>query len=69
MGQVRKKYKVISLFSGAMGLDIGFENTDRFEIVACVEIEKSFCDTIRANQDAGRLSKSLKIFQGDITKF
>ena len=66
---MREKYKAISVFSGAMGLDIGLENTDRFEIVACVEIEKSFCDTIRANQDAGRLSKKLKIFQGDITNF
>ena len=68
-GRVKEKYKAISVFSGAMGLDIGLENTDRFEIVACVELEKSFCDTIRANQDAGRLSKKLKIFQGDITNF
>ena len=50
-----KKYKTISLFSGAMGLDIGLENTGRFDILACVENEASFCDTIRANQDAGRL--------------
>ena len=64
---MKGKYKAISLFSGAMGLDIGLENTDRFEIVACVELEQSFCDTIRANQEAGRLSKNLKIFQGDIT--
>ena len=63
------KYTAVSLFSGAMGLDIGLEKTDRFEIVACVELERSFCDTIRANQDAGRLSKKLKIFQGDITDF
>ena len=66
---MREKYKAISVFSGAMGLDIGLENTNRFEIVACVEIEKAFCDTIRANQDAGRLSKTLRIFQGDIADF
>ena len=50
-----------------MGLDIGLENTDRFEVVACVEIEPSFCDTIRANQKASRLIPDLEIFQGDIT--
>jgi DNA (cytosine-5)-methyltransferase 1 len=61
------KYKVISLFSGAMGLDIGIEKNDRFQILACVEKEKSFCDTIRANHKAGRLHKDLKIFEGDIT--
>ncbi len=61
------RYRAISLFSGAMGLDLGLENTGRFEIIACVEKEPSFCDTIRANQKAGRLSKRLKIFEGDIT--
>ena len=66
---MKGKYTAISLFSGAMGLDIGLENTERFEIVACVELEQSFCDTIRANQAAGRLSKKLKLFQGDISNF
>lgn len=62
-----KKYKTISLFSGAMGLDIGLENTNRFDVLACVEKEPSFCETIRTNQLAGRLHPDLKIFQGDIT--
>ncbi|MRR06607.1 MAG: DNA (cytosine-5-)-methyltransferase [Deltaproteobacteria bacterium] len=61
-----RKYKVISLFSGAMGLDIGLEQSGRFEIVACVESEKSYCDTIRFNQAAGRLSKKLVLFEKDI---
>jgi DNA (cytosine-5)-methyltransferase 1 len=61
------KYKVISLFSGAMGLDIGLEQTGRFEVVACVEKEPSFCATIRANHAAGHLSKKLKVFEGDIS--
>src|SRR6266568_5099890 len=64
--QANTKYKVVSLFSGAMGLDIGLENTDRFLVVACVEIEKAFCDTIRANQRAGRLSPNLRVFEADI---
>lgn len=62
------KYKVISLFSGAMGLDIGLEKTGRFEIIACVEREKPFCDTIRANWDAGRLRKSLQVYEFDISR-
>lgn len=61
-----KKYKVISLFSGAMGLDLGLDKTGRFELLACVEKERSFCDTIRANHKAGRLYKGLKVFEGDI---
>ena len=31
------KYKVVSLFSGAMGLDLGMHSTGRFELSACVE--------------------------------
>lgn len=62
-----KKYKVISLFSGAMGLDVGLEQTGRFEVLACVEKEPSFCATIRANHAAGRLHKDLLVFEGDIT--
>ena len=30
------KYSVVSLFSGAMGLDIGLERTERFRVLACV---------------------------------
>lgn len=60
-------YKVISLFSGAMGLDVGLEQTGRFEVLACIEKEPSFCATIRANHAAGRLSKKLKVFEGDIS--
>jgi len=55
------KYKTISLFSGALGLDLGLESTCRFEVLACV------CDTIRTNQRAGRLSKRLTVFEGDIS--
>lgn len=60
---------MVSLFSGAMGLDLGLEKTGRFEVIACVEKERVYCDTIRANQRAGRLSKSLKVYEGDISSF
>jgi len=62
-----RKYKIISLFSGAMGLDVGLEKTGRFEILACVEKEPSFCATIRTNQAQGRLHKNLRVFEGDIS--
>ena len=72
MGEQSKKagttYKVISLFSGAMGLDLGLEQTGRFNLLACVEKEPSFCATIRANRARGRLHKELKVFEGDITE-
>jgi DNA (cytosine-5)-methyltransferase 1 len=49
-----------------MGLDIGLEQTGRFKLKAAVEIEHSFCETIRANRDAGRLDRKLAIFENDI---
>ncbi|CAM3705029.1 DNA cytosine methyltransferase [Bordetella flabilis] len=62
-----KKYNVISLFSGAMGLDIGLDLTGRFQLLACVEKVPSFCETIRANRSEGRLPADLKVFEGDIS--
>jgi DNA (cytosine-5)-methyltransferase 1 len=66
--QGERKYKAISLFSGGFGLDLGLEGTGRFETLACIEKEHAFCNTIRANQRAGRVSKNLQIFEGDITE-
>ena len=45
----KKSLKVISLFSGAGGLDIGFENAG-FEIAVSVEIDQACCDTLRCNR-------------------
>jgi DNA (cytosine-5)-methyltransferase 1 len=61
-----RKFKVVSLFSGAMGLDIGLEKTERFKIIACVEMKKAFCDTIRTNKNAGCLPGLQKIYETDI---
>ena len=38
----------LSLFSGAGGLDLGFAAAG-YDIKACVEIEPSYCETLRAN--------------------
>mgnify|MGYP002682862771 CR=1 FL=1 len=62
----RKKYRTISLFSGAMGLDLGIESTGRFDLLACVEKEAPFCATIRRNRDEGRLPQELRLYEGDI---
>jgi DNA (cytosine-5)-methyltransferase 1 len=62
-----RKYRVLSLFSGGMGLDLGIESTGDFEIVACVEKAPTFCDTIRLNQRKGRLSEHLKVVQADVS--
>ena len=61
-----KQPRVLSLFSGAGGLDIGFCQ-ESFKIVACIEIDQDACDTLAAN--AGKhLEKSTKIYCKDITK-
>ncbi|MFL6759458.1 DNA cytosine methyltransferase [Sphingomonas sp.] len=62
-----KPFRVVSLFSGAMGLDLGLEETGKFELIAAVEKEKSFCDTIRKNQAAGRLPKQLRVYEADVS--
>lgn len=41
--------RVVSLFSGAGGLDIGFEQAG-FSVVAAVEIDPACCDTLRTNR-------------------
>lgn len=61
-----KKPRVLSLFSGAGGLDIGFCQ-ESFEIVACIEIDQDACDTLAANAGT-HLEKSTKIYHADITK-
>lgn len=63
-----RKLTVLSLFTGGMGLDIGFEQTGRFELLACVEKIPAFCETIRVNRDAGRLhNRNLRVYDGDVS--
>lgn len=67
-GQRNHVYNVVSLFSGAMGLDVGLEQTGRFRVLACVEIDRACCETIRLNQRAGHLDPHLRVFEADITQ-
>lgn len=53
------KYNAISLFSGAMGLDIGIEEAG-FKVRVCVERDKEAAETIRTNTD-------IPVIQKDIT--
>lgn len=60
------KYKVVSLFSGAMGLDIGLHQTDRFDLLAAVEKVPAFCETARVNIGLGNISPGAIVFESDI---
>jgi DNA (cytosine-5)-methyltransferase 1 len=60
-----KNPKVLSLFSGAGGLDIGF-HLNGFEIKACIEIDKDSCKTIEANRPK-YVHNRTKIYCKDIT--
>lgn len=51
--------KVISLFSGAGGLDMGFENAG-YKVLIANEFDKDICKTYRANH------KNTKLIEGDI---
>ena len=51
--------KIISLFSGAGGMDIGFKNAG-FEVAVAVEQDSACCETLRAN------NPNLSIIEGDI---
>lgn len=61
-----RPYTVISIFSGAMGLDAGLHSTGRFQLLAAVEKEPSFCATIRANRDRGLIDRDVMVVEDDI---
>src|SRR5690349_5820771 len=57
-----KRPKVISLYSGAGGLDYGFEAAG-FDTAVAVEMDHDCCVTLRANRP------EWAVLQGDIHKF
>ena len=63
-----KPIRTLSLFSGAGGLDIGFSDVG-FDIVASVEIEKKFCETLELNTGDGKRFQHSKVNCIDIRDF
>ncbi|MBI1286808.1 MAG: DNA (cytosine-5-)-methyltransferase [Flavobacteriales bacterium] len=61
MKKSKKQNQVISLFSGAGGMDIGFEMAG-FKTAVAVEYDKSCCETLKANKP------DLPIIQGDLAE-
>ncbi|WP_051203638.1 DNA cytosine methyltransferase [Hugenholtzia roseola] len=53
-------YNVVSIFSGAMGLDLGLEKAG-MKVAVCVEMDKLACKTIRANSN-------IPVIENDINK-
>jgi DNA (cytosine-5)-methyltransferase 1 len=47
------RFSVVSLFTGAGGLDTGLDMTGRYNILGCVELEHQYCQTLRLNRDQG----------------
>jgi len=56
--QKEEKYNAVSLFSGAMGLDLGVEKAG-FDIRVCVEMDKWAVQTIHANSSIPVICKDI----------
>ena len=57
--------EVVSLFSGAGGLDLATEMTGAIHTVARVEIQKEYCETLRLAEAEGHL-QAAPLFEEDI---
>ena len=62
------KVRVLSLFSGAGGLDIGFHDAG-FHIVECNEIEPKFSSTLQLNTSLGKRLHGTKVICKDIREY
>lgn len=65
MQEIKNRYKAISLFSGAGGMDIGVMQAG-FDILSCFEIDPYACETLRAN--ISRTHGNTSVHEEDIRK-
>ncbi len=54
---MKKPLKIISLFSGAGGMDIGFESTGLFTTTLCLDNDDECIETLKINKKDGITSK------------
>lgn len=57
------KYKAVSLFSGAGGMDIGVLQAG-FEVLACIEHDPNACETLRHNIE--KEGRRTQVLEGDV---
>lgn len=60
--------KVLSLFSGAGGLDVGFHDAG-FEVVEMIEIDDRFAETLRLNSGADKYLGEVSVRAMDIKEY
>jgi DNA (cytosine-5)-methyltransferase 1 len=65
---LRQPIRVLSLFSGAGGLDIGFHDAG-FDVKVMVEIEERFAATLTSNSGQGKYFGDVDVQNIDIRKF
>ena len=62
---VEKKYKLVSLFSGIGGIDLGFEYAG-FETIWANDFDKFACDTYRKNVNSNIVCGDIRLVKKDI---
>jgi DNA (cytosine-5)-methyltransferase 1 len=62
------RFSLVSLFTGAGGLDCGLDLTGHFDLLACVEIEHQYCETLRLNRERGLFGHAdTEIIEADLS--
>lgn len=71
MTDIRQRpFTMVSLFTGAGGLDVGIETTEQFKLLAAVELEPKFCETLQKNKANGIFGdQETKIIQADLSTY